>query len=396
MTPIKLKLKRHLADIGQTQAQLAHSVRLSTATIAQLINHGVWPRAAKQYRLREQIVEFLQHHGATSEQVATAFEKETPPQVSAVAADQQQSLQEEDFMSIRKQILHPSTLRHFGLARNPFDEVAAADEFYVNEQLRYTRAQMVDACRRGGFLAVVGESGSGKTTLRRDLLDRIQREDMPIQVIQPHVVGMEADDTKGKTLKAMHILEAIMAVIAPHEPLRMSSQARFNQLQRALQESYRTGQRHVVLIEEAHALPKATLRHFKRFLELEDGYTHLLGVILVAQPELLEKLNPRDPSVREVVQRCEITILPPLGEHLDDFLRFRLRQQDVDLAKVITPDGLQALRDRLQPPAPRGHQARSFLYPLAVQNLLAAAMNLAAENGAPAVSADIITEVKWS
>ena len=109
-------------------------------------------------------------------------------------------------MSIRKQILQPQTLRHFKLPGNPFDEVASSDEFYANEQLRYTRAQLLDACKRGGFVAVVGESGSGKTTLRRDLQERVQRADMPIQIIRPYVVGMEADDTKGKTLKASAIL----------------------------------------------------------------------------------------------------------------------------------------------------------------------------------------------
>ncbi|MFY3695948.1 ExeA family protein, partial [Achromobacter xylosoxidans] len=166
----------------------------------------------------------------------------------------------------------------FKLPGNPFDEVASSDEFYVNEQLRYTRAQLLDACKRGGFVAVVGESGSGKTTLRRDLQERVQRDDLPIQIIRPYVVGMEPDDVKGKTLKASAILDAIMATIAPHEPLRSSSDARYRQLENRLKESHRAGTRHAVLIEEAHAMPKATLRHLKRFVELEDGFSRLLSV----------------------------------------------------------------------------------------------------------------------
>ena len=289
-------------------------------------------------------------------------------------------------MSIRKQILQPQTLRHFKLPGNPFDEVASSDEFYANEQLRYTRAQLLDACKRGGFVAVVGESGSGKTTLRRDLQERVQRADMPIQIIRPYVVGMEADDTKGKTLKASAILDAIMATIASCEQPPAGEPPEREPPRR----------RHAVLIEEAHAMPKATLRHLKRFVELEDGFSRLLSVILLGQNELAEKLDPRDPSVREVVQRCEIITLPPLGEHLEDYLRFRLRRFSVDLSKIVTADGLQALRERLSPPVPRGHTERSFLYPLAVHNLLTAAMNLAAENGAPAVSADIVMETKWN
>lgn len=392
-----LKLKRIMADLGLAQSLLASVAGYSPATIAQLNNYGTWPRAARQYRLRETIIKFLKDNGATDAQIAVAFEKETPPQVSAVAPDQQPTtINEDDVMSIRKQILHRDTLRHFKLPSSPFEEVGSAEEFYTNEQLRYTRAQLMDACKRGGFVAVVGESGSGKTTLRRDLQERVQRADLPIQIIRPYVVGMESDDVKGKTLKASAILEAIMATIAPHEPLRASSDARYRQLEKRLAESHRTGVRHVVLIEEAHALPKATLRHLKRFVELEDGFARLLSVILLGQNELGEKLDPRDTTVREVVQRCEIINLPPLGEHLEDYLKFRLKRLGVELSTIVTADGLQALRERLSPPTPRGHTERSFLYPLAVHNLLTAAMNLAAENGAPAVSADIVMETKWN
>ena len=193
-------------------------------------------------------------------------------------------------MSIRKQILQPQTLRHFKLPGNPFDEVASSDEFYANEQLRYTRAQLLDACKRGGFVAVVGESGSGKTTLRRDLQERVQRADMPIQIIRPTLSAWRPT-TPGKTLKASAILDAIMATIAPHEPLRASSDARYRQLENRLKESHRAGVRHAVLIEEAHAMPKATLRHLKRFVELEDGFSRLLSVILLGQNELAEKLD---------------------------------------------------------------------------------------------------------
>ena len=47
-----------------------------------------------------------------------------------------------------------------------------------------------------------------------------------------------------------------MATIAPHEPLRASSDARYRQLENRLKESHRAGVRHAVLIEEAHAMPR--------------------------------------------------------------------------------------------------------------------------------------------
>ena len=293
-----LKLKQIMTDLALSQSQLAAHVSLSPATIAQLINHSYWPRAAKQYGLRDNITEFLKRNGATEEQIAVAFERNATAGRCGGARTTAFPVNEDEHMSIRKQILHPQTLRHFKLPGNPFDEVNSADEFYANEQLRYTRAQLLDACKRGGFVAVVGESGSGKTTLRRDLQERVQRADMPIQIIRPYVVGMESDDVKGKTLKAGAILDAIMATIAPHEPLRSSSDARYRQLENRLKESHRTGTRHVVLIEEAHAMPKATLRHLKRFVELEDGFSRLLSVILLGQNELAESSTPRPVGTR--------------------------------------------------------------------------------------------------
>ena len=391
-----LKLKTLLQDMNIAQVDLAKQCVYSSTTIAQLCNHAIWPRSAKQRRLQDTIRNFMKERGASESDIATMFEKVAPPLADGKGPDINVPHEEEQAMSIPKQILHPNTRRHFGLARNPFDEVRSSEEFYQNEHIRYTRAAMIDAAKRGGFIAVVGESGSGKTTLRRDMRERINREQLPIQIMMPYVIGMEENDAKGKTLKASHIAEAIMRSIAPHATLHQSSDARFHQVEAALRESYDTGMRSVLLIEEAHSLPIPTLRHLKRFIELEDGFKSLLAVILLGQTELARKLDPRNASLREVVQRCELITLPPLGHYLEEYVTHRLRQLEIDRKKVITDDGLQAISERLQPPAPRGHEQRSYLYPLAVHNLMIAAMNLAAENGAPVVSADIVQEVSWA
>lgn len=41
-----LKLKEVLAGVSKTQADLARAVDLSPAAIAQLINHGLWPKSS--------------------------------------------------------------------------------------------------------------------------------------------------------------------------------------------------------------------------------------------------------------------------------------------------------------------------------------------------------------
>ncbi|MBN0055907.1 AAA family ATPase, partial [Pseudomonas aeruginosa] len=145
------------------------------------------------------------------------------------------------------------------------------------------RESMYQTARHDGFLAIVGEYGAGKSTLRRNLTHRLRNE--PVITIDPFVVGMEANDIKGKTLKATHIAEAIMYAVAPLETPKSSPEARFRQVHTCLKNSYAAGNRHVVIIEEAHSIPTQTLNHLKRMRDqFEDGFDKLLSIILIGQP----------------------------------------------------------------------------------------------------------------
>lgn len=167
-------------------------------------------------------------------------------------------------------------------------------------------------------------------------------------VIQPYVLGMEDNDTKGKPLKSEHIAEAILAEIAPDQTPRNSSQARWAQLHKALRASHTAGSRHLLIIEEAHSLSTPTIKHLKRYRELELGYTKLVSIILIGQPELLIKLSPRNGEVREVAQRIEIVELPPLTVGgLEQHLAFRFERVGKPLSDVIDASGLQAIIERL-------------------------------------------------
>jgi type II secretory pathway predicted ATPase ExeA len=301
-------------------------------------------------------------------------------------------------MLLRKQGLAPAAKKHFGLFRDPLaDEVGSHEDVFVSPDIRYVREAMWQTARHGGFIAVVGESGSGKSTLRKDLIDRIRRDGQNVIVIEPYVLGMEENDSKGKTLKAGHIAEALLSAVAPLESVKSSPEARFRQVHRVLRDSRRSGNQHVLIIEEAHGLPIATLKHLKRFFELEDGFTKLLSIVLIGQSELRSKLNENDPNVREVVQRCEVIELLPLDGRLEEYMKFKFERAGKVAAEVIDEKGIDAMRARLTAQGAgsgrRDVVAVSLLYPLAVNNLLTACMNLAAELGAPRVSADVVREV---
>mgnify|MGYP001156496424 CR=1 FL=1 len=378
-----LRLKNVMDARGLKQVELAERAKVSPATISLLINKGQWPKSRKAAAsLRRSIQEIFHTDGI--------FEEVGQPHGNAAAPDcTSNQSQEDDNMLLRKQTLSPQAKRQFNLVRDPFGDLNSSAEMWVSSDIRYVREHMFQTAKHGGFLAVVGESGAGKSTVRRDLEQRIHDNKLPIVIIQPYVLAAEDNDTKGKTLKSTHIAEALLAAVAPLERIRSSPEARFAQLHKALISSHNSGYRHCLVIEEAHSLPIPTLKHLKRIMELEIGYTKLVSVILIGQPELLVKLSERNAEVREVVQRCEVVKLTPVAAaELTDFIDHRLSSCNKKAGDVIDDSGIAALVDRLV-----SRDGSSQLYPLAIGNFIVAAMNLAARIGVPMVDADIINEV---
>ncbi|MDK4697967.1 AAA family ATPase [Kingella negevensis] len=245
-------------------------------------------------------------------------------------------------------------------------------------------------------MAVVGESGAGKSTLREDLQDRINREGRQVVVIEPYVLAMEDNDQKGKTLKAVHIAEAILEAVSPNTSPKRSPEARFRQIHKALADSAKAGNKHVLVIEEAHCLPLPTLKHLKRFFELKNGFERLIGIVLIGQTELGQKLSENNPNVREVVQRCEVVTLLPLTDgKLQGYLKHKFERVGVNVADVLTDNAIDAIAARLTVTSRNKNQLQqqSLLYPLAVNNLVSAAMNEAAGLGFSKVDADIVKGV---
>lgn len=296
-------------------------------------------------------------------------------------------------MLLQNQSLTPDARKHFALPRNPFsDDVQSSDDVFQTASVRYVRATLMDCANHHGFVAIVGESGSGKTTLAEDLEERIRAEGKDILVIRPYVLAMEANDIKGKTLKSSHIAEAIASALDPELKVKSSPQARFAQVHALLKASRKAGRHHLLVIEEAHCLPIATLKHLKRFLELKDGMQRLIGVALIGQPELRERLGSQNAEVREVMQRCEVVELEPLDSDLEGYLRHKFARFDLKYETVFAPDAADAIRARLihMPRGGKPTDARSQCHPLVVNNLVCRAMNAATRAGWPQVDAQVI------
>jgi len=384
-----LALKNLLLSNGISQAQLARDLMVSPALIAQLLNHEKWPTSLDKNNLKGVITEVLANREIAVD--AAMFEAVADSESAAFVTPNPESID----MLLRKQTLTPAARKHFALFRDPFNEdVNDAEDVFTSPDIRYVREYLWTTARHGGFVAVIGESGSGKTTLRRDLNDRIAREEAPVIVIEPYVLGMEDNDVRGKTLKASAIADSIILTLAPQEKPRMSMEAKSRQLHRILRDSKRAGFNHCLIIEEAHGLPIATLKHLKRFFELEDGFKKLLSIVLIGQTELKIKLSERAPEIREVVQRCEVVELPSLDAQLDQYLAFKFQRIGKAVDEILDKDALDGIRERLifSKSTKNMRESVSLMYPLMINNLVTASLNMAATLGLPKVSYDLIKE----
>lgn len=393
-----------------TEAELARTAGVSRATV-QRIDAGQWPSGrtkaqlalsgllaafrsvgASTPELRPLLEAYGQRHGAQKKAPANAIAgaMPTPP----VADSDDLKKEEDDAMLMQNTPITPAALRHFGLHRSPFaGDINERSDVFETASVRLARAALRDAAQHHAFIALVGESGAGKTTLLEEFEQQVIDDERPIIIVRPYVLGMEQSDTKGKTLKAGQIADALIARLDPNCAPRSSSQAKFAQLHELLKASAKAGNRHLLVIDEAHCTPTATLKHLKRFLELKDGMRRLLGIALVGQPELRRVLKSSNFEVREVMQRCEMVELEPLEAALEPYLEFKFARIGASAARVLDASAFEALRARLVRGAGGRHGDESLCYPLAVHNLVARCMNLAAQEAWETVDAQCVMGV---
>lgn len=399
-----MSLQQVLNGLGITQVEFARAVQLPKSSVSVLLKSGEWP-VRKAGDLKRRTAAFLVKAGAGPQQLALmheaglfpsdAQEPATPTTADAIPATAATTTHtEEDLTMLLENIpLTPQARQHFNLPRSPFvDEINTRADVWASANMRYVRAALMDAALNHGFIAVIGESGSGKTTLREELEERIREENRPIKLIKPYVLDMEPSDTKGKMMKSGRIAEAIGHALAPTMLLKSSPEARFRQIHDLLRESCIAGCKHLLVIEEAHRLPLATLKHLKGFMELKDGLRRLLGVCLIGQPELHNVLSEHRPDIREIVQRCEKVRMEPIDNELEAYLKHKFERVGVKLGDVFADDAFDALRARLihVPRGGKAADAMSICYPLAINNRVARALNAAARAGWPRVDAQVI------
>lgn len=389
-----IKLKTTLMRFGVKQNDWCKAVvqtsglPLSLSAGAQIINWDAWPRSTPKQSITSQTEQFLRDRNVPENDIAQIWQIDEEDGLryghpTGIHVGQYPRAVPEIDPIGEPEMLSPNAKKHFSLFRDPFkDEVNSSEDVYTSPDIRYIREAMFSTAKHGGLLAVVGESGGGKSVLRRDLIERINRDKEQIVIIFPRVI----DKTR---LNAGSICEAIIKDLQPESKLPQSLESKARVVEKVLKASAEAGNKHVIVIEEAHDITIQCMKYLKRFWELEDGFKKLLSIVLIGQPELMHKLNEgSNPEAREFIRRCEVAQLVPLDRNLEDYLTFKFDRVGTTTEKLFETDAFEAIRKRLT--KQENGRVISHLNPLMVNNLVTKALNLCAEIGEEKVNAEVI------
>jgi len=367
-----LQLKKRLAEHKVLAVQLSADLGYTHSAVWRVLNEGKFPKHKREEFMLD-VEAYLQQKNINLDGIW----------VEAATATQMNQINDE--INLELEMLSQETLKHFKLFRNPFmDDVREPKDVFLTPDAEFILAAMRDSARNQGILAVIGDSGAGKTVLRKLLLDELSKEG-DIAVISPHIF----DKSK---ITATSLCDSIIADISSENPKR-ALEAKARQVERLLRMASHGGRRHVMIIEEAHDLSVPTLKYLKRFWEMEDGFNRLLGIILIGQTELKERLDERrNYEMRELIRRCIQVELEPLSKHLKGYLAFKFKRVGGDISLILEDKAIESIARKLMR-HDKNNGAYSISHPLIVNSLIAKAMNMATELGDALVTPDLIQEV---
>lgn len=179
----------------------------------------------------------------------------------------------------------------FDLTKRPFSLRPDPDFLYLSRQ-HSVALSMLEFSLTGqvGFVVVTGEIGSGKTTLVRHFLRRSERSTTIGLICNTHS-GMS--DILPWVSEALNIETKSMQKSVCHQAL-------LKYLARQALAEHQV----VLVVDEAQNLSVAALEELRLLSNMALDKNAALQIILVGQPELIEKLQ--DPGLRQFAQRIAV------------------------------------------------------------------------------------------
>jgi len=219
---------------------------------------------------------------------------------------------------------------YYGLKEKPFKILPDPGYLYMSQghENAYTHLEYAIAENKG-FVVVSGEIGSGKTTLINYLLGKIE-EDIRVGVITNTYVS------------PTQFLRMICQEFDLADE-NLDKSGMLHLLQGFLIRQFAERKRVVLIIDEAQNLSPKTMEEVRMLSNLEDEKNHLIQMILVGQPELINKLKRRDlvQFAQRVTVHCH---LEGLNENeVKDYILYRLKVAGGNQLDIFTDEAIEII-----------------------------------------------------
>lgn len=222
----------------------------------------------------------------------------------------------------------------YALKEEPFNVTADPSFFFSSSRHMEAFSHLIYGIKqRKGILVVTGEIGTGKTTLCRTLLHHMDAETKTALILNPNFSDVQ-------------LLQMIVHDLGIQTKLKNKFDL-ITALNNFLLEEANLGHNVVIIVDEAQNLKISQLEHIRLLSNMETEKEKLLQIILVGQPELMEKL--RLPALRQLNQRISVRYhLQPLEKgEIKPYIEHRLKTAKDESPQNhevhFTPEALEAI-----------------------------------------------------
>lgn len=375
-----LLLKKIVTGAGVSLAAFAEKVSEATgagfskSAAYLLVNDGRMPKRTPDFKRKVKALveaeygETLARLGISADDIWNNFKNEEQ--------------EEEEMATKRYEILTREAMRHFGARQDPFPISLSKMTEFLQLQSHLDALYMMEAAAdNGGLVAISGKVGSGKTTVLRVFYEK-NRTEQKYNIIEP-----KSMDTSRLTIR--EVQQAIVYSLSEESP-KQSQEALGWQVEKLLKGRLQSGEKTVLVIDEAQRLHLGTLKALKNLWEKRDGMKNLIAIILIGQEELQDRLFGRgNTEIREVAARMTHLRLEPINAELGAYLGHKFKLAKMDVNKVITPEATAYLTNRFIEKDKNG-VADANAYPLDTDNTMKRLMNWCARTGEPVITPEVI------
>ena len=225
--------------------------------------------------------------------------------------------------------------RFFGLHERPFELAPNPRFLLLTANHREALGNLEYGIRaRKGITLLVGDAGTGKTTLIRTAIARAESDRNGASAAWAYL--------KNPTLTRPEFLEFLVSRFGLSPAARESKTRLLDELERALA----GGLRAALIVDEAQSVPLELLEELRLLANIESDSDKLLPLILVGQPELVDRLN--EPSLRQLKQRVALrcTLASLSLQETAAYIAARIRIAGGDPGAIFSREAVLAVHER--------------------------------------------------